>query len=80
MIKAILFDLDGVLVDARELHYEALNMALGIWFSCCCLATKHRGDKMPLRDADGAAYLSRRDDFPRTLRESTPLNIPVLVN
>lgn len=28
MIKLIVFDLDGVLVDARELHYEALNMAL----------------------------------------------------
>ena len=24
----VIFDLDGVLVDARELHYEALNMAL----------------------------------------------------
>ncbi len=28
MIKIIIFDLDGVLVDARELHYEALNRAL----------------------------------------------------
>ena len=28
MIKAIIFDLDGVLVDARELHYKALNQAL----------------------------------------------------
>ncbi len=28
MIKLIIFDLDGVLVDARELHYDALNMAL----------------------------------------------------
>jgi HAD superfamily hydrolase (TIGR01509 family) len=28
MIKLIIFDLDGVLVDARELHYEALNEAL----------------------------------------------------
>lgn len=28
MIKAIIFDLDGVLVDARELHYQALNRAL----------------------------------------------------
>ena len=30
MIKLIIFDLDGVLVDARELHYEALNQALSI--------------------------------------------------
>lgn len=28
MVKLIIFDLDGVLVDARELHYEALNNAL----------------------------------------------------
>ena len=28
MIKLVIFDLDGVLVDARELHYEALNLAL----------------------------------------------------
>lgn len=26
--KAIIFDLDGVLVDSKELHYEALNLAL----------------------------------------------------
>jgi len=28
MIKLIIFDLDGVLVDARELHYNALNLAI----------------------------------------------------
>lgn len=28
MIKCILFDLDGVLVDCKNLHYEALNKAL----------------------------------------------------
>ena len=27
-IKLIVFDMDGVLVDARELHYDALNRAL----------------------------------------------------
>jgi beta-phosphoglucomutase-like phosphatase (HAD superfamily) len=30
-IKAIIFDLDGVLVDATEWHYEALNRALGLF-------------------------------------------------
>ncbi len=29
MIELILFDLDGVLIDAKKLHYEALNIALG---------------------------------------------------
>lgn len=28
MIKLVLFDLDGVLIDAKEIHYEALNNAL----------------------------------------------------
>ena len=26
--KLVIFDLDGVLIDSRELHYEALNNAL----------------------------------------------------
>lgn len=30
MIKSIYFDLDGVLVDSKEIHYNALNKALGI--------------------------------------------------
>ena len=29
MIKMVIFDLDGVLVDARDVHYEAFNEALG---------------------------------------------------
>jgi HAD superfamily hydrolase (TIGR01509 family) len=28
MVKLIIFDLDGVLVDAKEIHYESLNKAL----------------------------------------------------
>ena len=28
MIKAVIFDLDGVLLDAKEWHYNALNKAL----------------------------------------------------
>lgn len=29
MIKLILFDLDGVLIDAKDIHYRTLNLALG---------------------------------------------------
>lgn len=31
MIKAIVFDMDGVLIDARDWHYEALNRALRLF-------------------------------------------------
>ena len=30
-IKAVIFDMDGVLIDAREWHYEALNRALALF-------------------------------------------------
>ena len=33
MIKLVLFDLDGVLIDAKKLHYDALNLALGETYS-----------------------------------------------
>lgn len=31
MIKAILFDMDGVLIEAKDWHYEALNRALNLF-------------------------------------------------
>ncbi len=30
-IKGVLFDMDGVLIDAKDWHYEALNKALGLF-------------------------------------------------
>lgn len=30
-IKAVIFDMDGVLIDAREWHFEALNKALSLF-------------------------------------------------
>lgn len=32
-IKAVIFDMDGVLIDARDWHYESLNKALGLFGS-----------------------------------------------
>lgn len=33
MIKLIIFDLDGVLIEAKNIHYEALNKALGFEYT-----------------------------------------------
>ena len=37
MTKLIIFDLDGVLVEAKQIHYDALNKALGEKYSISCL-------------------------------------------
>ena len=29
MVKLVIFDLDGVLISAKNIHYEALNTAIG---------------------------------------------------
>ena len=31
VIKAVIFDMDGVLIEAKEWHYDALNRALGLF-------------------------------------------------
>ena len=38
MIRLIVFDLDGVLVDARDLHYDAMNLALADIASDCVIS------------------------------------------
>lgn len=38
MIKLVIFDLDGVLVDSRELHYQTLNAALSTISDTFCIS------------------------------------------
>ena len=66
MIKAVLFDLDGVLVDAREWHYEALNRALGL-FGHTINREDHTTvfDGLPTRDK--MKYLIEQRNFPSGL-------------
>lgn len=50
-IKAILFDMDGVLIEAKDWHYEALNQALSI-FGLTITREEHLTtfDGLPTRD------------------------------
>lgn len=65
-IRAVLFDLDGVLVDAREWHYEALNRALRL-FGYEINRVEHLStfDGLPTRRK--LEYLSQVKGFPRAL-------------
>lgn len=50
-IKAVLFDMDGVLIDARDWHYEALNEALGLFgLSISRYDHLHTFDGLPTRE------------------------------
>lgn len=50
-IKAVLFDMDGVLIEAKDWHYEALNKALSI-FGLTITREEHLTtfDGLPTRD------------------------------
>jgi beta-phosphoglucomutase len=65
-IKAVVFDMDGVLIDAREWHYEALNRALGL-FGYTISRYDHlvTYDGLPTRQK--LEMLSREHSLPRGL-------------
>jgi HAD superfamily hydrolase (TIGR01509 family) len=49
-IKAVVFDMDGVLIEAKEWHYEALNQALGLFgFGISRQDHEQRFDGLPTR-------------------------------
>lgn len=68
MIKAVIFDMDGVLVDAREWHYDALNRALRL-FGQEINRTEHllTFDGLPTRRK--LEILTATRGFPRNLHD-----------
>ena len=67
-IKAILFDMDGGLIDAKEWHYEALNQALKL-FGCeiSRFDHVHTFDGLPTKDK--LELLGRVSYLPTELHE-----------
>lgn len=66
MIKAVIFDLDGVLIDATHWHYEALNKALGL-FGYTITKEEHEGFYNGLPTKKKLEHLSRDKGLPRKL-------------
>jgi beta-phosphoglucomutase len=67
-IKAILFDLDGVLVNMPEGHYEALNRALG-YFGAKIEKTEHLNYFNGLPTRKKLEELEKQGRLPTGLRE-----------
>lgn len=67
-IKAVLFDMDGVLIEAKEWHYEALNRALEL-FGMPISRLEHETtyDGLPTRKK--LDMLSREKGLPRGLHD-----------
>ena len=68
MIKAVIFDLDGVLVNATEWHYEALNKALSV-FGFSINQDDHNNTYNGLPTAEKLKLFSTNHNFPSGLHE-----------
>lgn len=66
MIKAIIFDLDGVLIDATDWHYEALNQALRL-FGYEIGQDEHQKVFNGLPTVEKLKILSERNGLPKGL-------------
>jgi HAD superfamily hydrolase (TIGR01509 family) len=65
-IQAVIFDMDGVLIDAKNWHYEALNRALNL-FGYNISLNDHLSSFDGLPTMKKLEILSRDHDFPDSL-------------
>ncbi|MFM0184923.1 MULTISPECIES: HAD family hydrolase [Paraburkholderia] len=66
MIKAVIFDMDGVLIEAKEWHYDALNRALQLFgYEINRLEHLTMYDGLPTKKK--LEMLSIENDLPRSL-------------
>jgi HAD superfamily hydrolase (TIGR01509 family) len=65
-IQAVIFDMDGVLIDAKDWHYEALNRALNL-FGYNISLNDHLSSFDGLPTIKKLEILSRDYDFPNSL-------------
>lgn len=63
-LKAIIFDMDGVLIDARDWHYDALNEALS-YFGAMISREEHELEFNGLPTSKKLAMLSSSGRLPR---------------
>ena len=68
MIKAVIFDMDGVLVAAKDWHYEALNRALAL-FSFEISREKHLTQYDGLPTYKKLEMLSEEEGLPKALHD-----------
>ena len=62
MIKLVIFDLDGVLIDSKDYHFEALNLALGEKYSIS--REEHLNDYDGLPTSEKLKLLSEKKGLP----------------
>jgi len=65
MIKLVIFDLDGVLVEAKNIHFEALNEALGDEYTISW--NEHLSTYDGLKTAQKLEMLSKEKSLPREI-------------
>ena len=66
MIRGVIFDMDGVLIEAKDWHYEALNRALRL-FGYCISRYDHLTTFDGLPTSKKLEMLSLEGDLPREL-------------